>query len=113
MTQQGRAVPSALPESHPDRFYFWQLRHFYSLNISPTLRPSLARKITSPNRLATERTISLSPKKARFSGGIGTVSVVTNSLTGKAPSLSAELSDRIGWTNTMRSEERRVGKECR
>lgn len=58
-------------------------RHsLYSLNISPTLRPSCARRITSPSMEEIERTVMRPLSGFIFFGGMGTVSVVIMCLMG-------------------------------
>src|SRR5258706_6197823 len=71
----------------------------YSLNISPTLRPSWARMITSPNSGAIDITVRRSLSKATFSGGIGTVAVVINCFTGRAASRSIAFEAKNPWTH--------------
>src|SRR5574339_504058 len=71
-------------------------RRDHSLNISPTLRPWWARRITSPSIGAIDKTVSRPSISFSFSGGIGTVSVVTICLTGKAAKRSAAFLEKIG-----------------
>ena len=70
-----------------DGFDFGEFRHEdYSLNISPTERPSWARMITSPSKDATERIVSLPSRIFSLSAEIGTVSVVMMCLIGREAS---------------------------
>ena len=71
----------------------------YSLNISPTVRPSWARLMTSPNKRRTERMVRRPSRNFIFSAEIGTESVVMMCLIGKArQAVLRALPERMAWT---------------